>query len=130
MKNPYHSISRKGNYLAGCDLINHLNPLKVRKLFSFCLVLQGEARKSFSPWPGRRKPQVVNCPWKPRARSCEWPLAAMSGPWLTDSQETQTSVLQPQGNEFRQQPLNLDADFSFRASRRKISPAGGSISTL
>lgn len=37
---------------------------------------------------------------EPHEKKCEWLLRTKSGPWFTDSKETETSVLQLQGDKF------------------------------
>lgn len=53
-----------------------------------------------------------------------WPLEDEDAPYLTDNREMETSVLQPQGTEFCQQPEWEANGFSFpRDSKKEHSPA-------
>ena len=56
---------KKGNYLAGCDLINHMNPLKVRRFF---FLLPG--------FTGRSQKVIFSMAWKKKTPGCELPMEA------------------------------------------------------
>lgn len=58
---------------------------------------------------------------RPCDKEHEWPLVAENDPWLRANKKTGTLVLQPQGNEFYQQPVNSEEEPSLRGDP---SPGG------
>lgn len=74
---------------------------------SLCKSLSPSSSQRFKVWDGFYLTEILLLALKteePHNKECQQPPRTKSSPWLTASKDMETSVLQPQRNEFCQQP--------------------------